>query len=393
LFSVLTVSLLLYSLYNYYRNPFPFSRRDLLCFVAVSALFWIYSLSLIWSADIINGLLFLKSQAFLLLIPLVVLFQKKLVAEHINRWINIYLAAICLAWLATLVAHFLPDDVMQTLTKNDKLFQPFSSYNTLLFGMYSPFITRIQFCNFLVVGFFMGLHNFIKNRSFYNLIIVGFLLSGLILLGGRGGLLAWFVACSFFFILYSSSLCSIVWKKLFISLGSIGLVLIVGYLLLFHVEPVRSRFAQHRYETELIRSGEFRKQDYSHFTTLRRFVSWENSLNLIQTHPILGTGIGDYAAAYQNIYDTDKYELPVNNHSEYFHIAGSTGIVGLGLFAVSLLLFFYLLYDLPRLPDRAIAYSCILVFIVAFIPDALLLKQVDLSHFALILSFWLWSKP
>lgn len=70
-------------------------------------------------------------------------------------------------------------------------------------------------------------------------------------------------------------------------LASLALLALAGYLMVFHMEPVKSRYAQHRYEMEMIRTGEYQHTSYEHFTSLRRIVSWKNSLDLIRKHPCL----------------------------------------------------------------------------------------------------------
>jgi O-antigen ligase len=382
--------LIVVSLWRFLEQPGKLSNRDYLSFFAVSGLFWIYASSLLWSVDLASGITFLKSQLFLIAVPFIILLNRSLISTHSKRFTGVLIAAICLSWLATFVMHFLPEDLVRQMTSNKNLFLPYADGNRELFGMYSPFITRIQQSNFLGIGVIFSLFSFGRyQKPIY--IITGFwCLAGLVFLGGRGGQVGFFIAIAVFSTLISIHFGKSVFQKLALGVGALLLLGLAGYMMVFHMEPVKSRYAQHRYEMEMFRSGEYRQADYYHFTSLRRFVSWENSKQLIRQQPIIGTGIGDYQAAYKQQYDLGAIDLPLNNHSQYLQVAGAAGIAGLALWLICLSLWFGLVFSKnTHYLYRISAISCMVLYIVAMIPDALLLKQVDSVHFSFLLSWWI----
>lgn len=65
--------------------------------------------------------------------------------------------------------------------------------------------------------------------------------------------------------------------------------------------------------------------------TTGRLHLWEVTLNMIAAHPLLGTGLGAYGAAFTR-YDTHGGALQVlQAHNDYLQVLADTGIVGAGL--------------------------------------------------------------
>jgi len=82
-----------------------------------------------------------------------------------------------------------------------------------------------------------------------------------------------------------------------------------------------------------------------------RLVFWENTWQLIKTHPALGVGTGDFPAEYEKIRQErtpDHHRTDVDQpHNMYLQVLAQTGLPGLGVF---LWLFIALFRKRPQLP-------------------------------------------
>jgi hypothetical protein len=71
---------------------------------------------------------------------------------------------------------------------------------------------------------------------------------------------------------------------------------------------------------------------------LSRLPIWQQSLGLVQNHPLLGTGPAGYAPYYQTIYAASSYSM--STHSNYLDFVAQTGLIGVAIalwFLVTLL--------------------------------------------------------
>lgn len=89
---------------------------------------------------------------------------------------------------------------------------------------------------------------------------------------------------------------------------------------------------------------------------------YRNSLSLIKSHPVIGTGTGSFSHEYANIKPTPKV-LTNNPHNEYINITIQFGIVGL---AVLLLLFGSQIWESRKLPPRLKRLAQAIVIAIAF---------------------------
>ena len=113
-------------------------------------------------------------------------------------------------------------------------------------------------------------------------------------------------------------------------------------------------------------------------STLGRIFIWKVSGLMIKDYPILGVGYGNYGFQYLN-YQARFFDNPENAiyyekacgiklaHSEFVHIAAETGIIGLVLFCLLIILFF--IYSRKILLSRIDKESrnLVRIFVAAFI--------------------------
>ena len=105
-----------------------------------------------------------------------------------------------------------------------------------------------------------------------------------------------------------------------------------------------------------------------------RLVFWENTWQIIKSHPVLGAGTGDFPAEYEKVRlerTPDHWENVDNPHNMYLMIWAQSGLVGL---AVVLALFVLLLRRAAWMPGQAGKETVGLVcfFLLIMVSDAYL---------------------
>jgi O-antigen ligase len=390
--SVSEVALLVLSLLFFYREFTWLNIRRYAPVLIIGLLFFNYLLGLLWSTDILSGLHFLNMQHSLLLMPLIVFLNREKIAANWGFYLRCFVWSSAAAGVITLLLNFLPENLTRNIISSTGIFNEYSSNSDPeAFGLYCPIHNKIQFTNIMCLATIMGLYSFVKTRRKLLIIALLIIIVNVLLIGGRGGqlgllagLLVWMGAAVFQQLM----------PRLTKATGKIGAVaillsvvmlstIIVPYTLYETVPAVNKRYHQLFWEMETINDGSYKDYDYSHFTSLRRLVSWQNMWTVIKQNPILGAGTGDHEQKLKEAYANDGFNLPVNNHSQYLQIWASIGIIGLLVF------FGTVLYWLIRLRNHTSAYHLALAFMVFYlvcmIPDAILLRQVDNMCFPLFM--------
>jgi O-antigen ligase len=112
---------------------------------------------------------------------------------------------------------------------------------------------------------------------------------------------------------------------------SAAVLLVVISLALYSSDTAKSRVTQGLNEFDATISGEAEA-----YTSMGiRLVYWENTLGMIATNPILGSGSGGFSKDYARIVANDEgWRATVTDdpHQQYLLIAGEQGLVGLALF-------------------------------------------------------------
>jgi O-antigen ligase len=110
------------------------------------------------------------------------------------------------------------------------------------------------------------------------------------------------------------------------------------------------------------------------------------AVEVIRDHPILGTGVGDNMDEFREVLDTRYPQLKdgiswfPHLHNQYLQVASELGLVGL---ASMLYIFFALLRGpYPRLEEQDLALILCCVFLVGFLGDPFLHKNLPLVLFA-----------
>ncbi len=78
------------------------------------------------------------------------------------------------------------------------------------------------------------------------------------------------------------------------------------------------------------------------FAVVERLAHWQAALGMLNDHPLLGVGIGNYVPVYPG-YALPGWEDPLGHaHNYYLHIAAETGLLGLGAYLLVILACFWL---------------------------------------------------
>lgn len=323
-----------------------------------------------------------QHNAFLLL-PLAILANKKIVEKCSTQLLQVFVMATVFNCLTTFYFYFLPDETVLWITQEFGIFKPYMPKGkNLSFGLYSPFIERIQLGNLIAVATLSSVFLIMKRyKKWMNLAFVVLLLVCSITLGGRAGQLGLFIALIVVLAFRSLQYIYPRLKKQFgqffatLSIGSLFILLLVApYVLYQNFPPIQKRYGQ--MEWELLEYYKGVERDYSHCTTVRRIVSWENSLAVIKQAPILGVGVGDYRNKMQQEYNKAPIKLTVNLHNQYLYFWACCGIVGLLLFLFIMANWLFYLNQLDNL-RFIFGLAFLLCYGFVFFTDAVLQFQVD----------------
>ena len=356
--------------------------------------FFIFLVSSLWSKELIKGLDFTYGQLPLLIFPLFWLSRLEAFGKRFIFYSGFFIAGLAVNCLVTICLFALPESYTIFVSEQIPIFKDYEpNINRVQFGLYSPFIVRLQFSNMIALGVSLLIYyllHFPKRRWLWLSLLLLFLISS-VMLGGRGGQLAMAAGlASWVLILYNSYL----HPKLIQKIGKwqANLCMITGLLLLgiglplflyTKVPAIHKRYEQLSWELGAWKNDTFRELDYVHFTALRRIISYQHNWELIKKQPVFGTGIGDYHQEMQKLYDAQDLGFPVNSHHHLLFIWASTGIIGLIAFVA--MLWVWLTEIRKHSPGHPfhLAISILVVFLAIMMFDNinLLLDSVAFSLF------------
>jgi O-antigen ligase len=201
-------------------------------------------------------------------------------------------------------------------------------------GTFGPFVNRNHFAGFLEMGVGLASATIILRSTRVEMIAfyacaVLVMCAGLVLSASRGGILALGAEFAFLAILaltaksekrgeHSRA------KKLVRASGVIGLGVAAFLAATFLVgsERLAANFAQAQdtATAEILNNERFSRQDI-----------WSATLEMAKTHPILGSGLGAFQVAYTRFDPSAGTQRVEQSHNDYLQILADTGLVGLAL--------------------------------------------------------------
>ncbi len=418
--SIAFVGLVLITIYAIFKNKRPITNRlesasipiaigtssgskkdfsNLLLFLP-TCLFVAMTISLFYSTNSSQGLKVLGSQFKFLAIPFIFLAHQPGIKGRIHQYLQIFITATSIAAFITFLFFLMPSEWVQRITETIPLLKDYIVHDkALAFGVYSPFTERLQFSYLIGVAIFFQFWLLFKrspnNSLLKSLIRIGILIITLLILGARGAQISFLIASLVWVIggyLYFIHPKIIQKISSFLSYSILGfslvLFLIITPLTAYEKVPaIKVRYDQMQWEIGTFRDGTYSNYDYTHFTSIRRLLSWKNSWSIIQNNPIVGVGIGDYQAEMQQAYTKDQLGFPVNTQSQFLYYWTASGILGLLslVFLLGYATFHALRQNIRSL--RLISLSFLIFYSLLFLFDAPLNFQVGSMTFLIFYSF------
>ncbi len=361
-------------------------------------------ISLLYSEDINEGLKILLSQSKMIGIPLILALNADLIRKRYCHYVFIFIRGVAIAACITILFFCLPASVVQTLSNTTGFLQEYIVHEkAYAFGGYSPFIDRLQFSYLIVVAFFLecwSTYHLTPPKNFPYLPInfhSSILLIALVILGARGAQLGFLLGIGIWivgiYLQYGH-------PKMAAQKGSaISYLILIGGLVCTTVllpfvayqtiPTLQERYDQLKWEIGTYQDGTIQNYEYTHFTSIRRLLSWKHSWELIQAQPLLGTGIGDYRLELEEAYAKDQLTIPVHTQSQFLFYWVSSGILSFLVFIG--LLGYWLLQGIQQNQywKKVLFISLFAFYILVLLLDAPLNFQVGAMTFWWIYSFLL----
>ncbi len=367
---------------------------------AIFSLIYIpYLISILYSDNQSEAWKFIYKHNHFVFIPLIVLVNRVHFSTYFERYVSLLIVSTCFAGLLTIFLYLLPEQkTIELVEANSYLgLKPYEKLSKReAFGVYSPFLVRLQFGNIIALSS-LACCWLITRKSYRYLGIFSLitLISTALILGSRGsqlgmvaGLGIWLAGVLLIFIY--PILKRRIGKRIAIILSISSFLLLIGIFPILayqYVPAIKQRYGQLMWELSLFSKDQYDQYDYIYFTSLRRIVAWNNGWELIKQSPIWGTGVGDYKQELRKIYESDEWIFPVNNHNAFIFFWGSCGIIGILTF---LGLLIYWTYDVIKNGDKWViiwGVSTIFCYLIIFTLDVGIFSQVDRMTFVLMMAF------
>ena len=346
-----------------YLNKLRNIKANKLALVS-AGFFCVHLLGLIWTEDIIWGLIMTKKMLpFFFILPIFLTISKK---ENIKYYLYVFLIAIAISELFSYLIWF-------------EIIEPFGSA-TLMNP--TPIMGHISYNPFLAFAIYLVLHQlfFEKNLSrLLRTVLTFFVLTMIInmfITAGRAGQVMFFASLAVLLFQYfrNSQL-----KATIVSITLLSLVIILGY----NSSPLfKNRIQQISY-------------DLAKFTTNpntsigHRIVFTKNTLEMIKDNPLIGVGTGDFPTEYIkiNLVNSPAVKSTVQPHNMYLYVQAQLGIIGL----VSLLWIFFTQVKIAlasnNLFNHNVGVALPVLFLLIMLSDNYLLGHFTSNLFILFSSF------
>ncbi len=395
-------------------------------------LFFALAISACYSSDFLKSSKLLLSRIEFIALPFIFFINQGDIKDRFNTYLNVLLTATTLAAFITFLFFLMPSSLVQAVAESLPFLKDYVVHEKeMAFGVYSPFTERLQFSYLIgvaILGLFWKMSSneecpppdglafsspkkamrlqrgiaFVQENnserkgylSFFNKNTILFLqmivlITALLILGARGAQISFLVASIVWLIgVYFYSVHSRIVKR-FNAFFSYRLLVSVIFFSLFiipffaykSIPAVKVRYDQMQWEIGTFQDGTYRQYDYTHFTSIRRLLSWKNSWTIIQENPILGVGVGDYQVAMEKQYAKDDLGFPVNTQSQYLYFWAASGMIGLGAFLLLMVYPFIRFFKQEDFSLKLLGISFLVFYSLIFLFDAPLNFQVGAMTF------------
>ena len=286
------------------------------------AVYLILFLTGLFSSDLDQALNELWIQNGLITIPVLLTIHWEQLKRRAVQIFYFMLLISLIASLVTVMFFILPVEQANEIVNDWSIFQEYPDViSKTQFGLYSPFIDRLQFAYVLAFVILTAVYMGFKRESYTYWILAAFLGLLILILGARGAQIALIIAA------FPLSLYFLKWwmpEIKMVSLQTVYVVLVSFVICIFYayqfVGPVKSRYNQMKWELEVINDGTFKDHEYWHFTTLTRIKSYEHSWTIIKSNPLTGIGVGDVNEQLLNEYSQSDLKVPVHIQNYYLYL-------------------------------------------------------------------------
>ena len=342
------------------------------------------AISLIYTEDIVLGLDMVFRKNAYILIPVTVFVNQDLFKEKIRDYFEVYLYGLTAAGIVTMILFCIPQETLSVFLEGKDWLRDFTpDQNRLAFGIYSPFMDRLQFGYLLGIGGLIHLWFLMKEKmSLKGIVSFSIVFLTLVLIGARGAQLAFSISAFSIFLLwfFGQAQKSKRWRTL-IATGILISFVLVPLILYQYVPAVTKRYNHMLYEMDLYLNHDITQYDYGNFTSVRRIFSWVNTWELIQNNWLFGVGIGDVVSDLEQVYLSKNLTCPANSHNQFLLYWVSAGLLGLIAFLVTISSYFRTLLKKDSGPTQKVAFSFMLFYLVIFLLDVPIWYAIGINGF------------
>ena len=328
--SILMISAFLFSLLYFVLEGNKFwNKKKAIVLILFSTLFLIYTLSLLYTQNISNGIKYIIRLLPTVLFPVLFLFNDKDILD--TKRFEVIIITYISALVAVLL--FLHVSLFSQLYNREIHFWEFRQLIEGKIKVHGTYLS--MWLGFGIILLVLNIKNLIIKKKkllliLGVLIVIGYFMYWQYVIGSRMPFIATLVVCFF----------SIFKKKRQIFIFSF-LTIFLGFSIILKTDRLGERFERLKNFTFTFPEGKY-EDNYPNISPeqIRNGVYY-CCFKKIEQKPLIGYGVGDVDAELQSCYDerftnTDTYRVTsYNSHNQYFKIVLSCGIIGLMLFLIS----------------------------------------------------------
>lgn len=275
--------------------------------IAVWAILFLLAhvVGLIWTQDMDWGLHIVRKEMKFLLLPILLTIIRK---EHIKSYIIAFLLAMTISEIISYLIWF-------------ELIPPTST--ALKGGFPTPFVEHHSYTPFLAFAIYILLHGVLFDKSLNRkemLLALFFIITmsfNLFIAGGRAGQVG-------FFVIYGLIVLQYFHKNLLKGILVAAVTIPLVFTLLYMTAPAFQKRVDHAV-------SDIKVYDQNPNTSVGLRIHFMlNSLRIIEAHPLLGVGTGDYPSVYKKVNEefSPKAIPTVQPHNMYLLILSELGVFG-----------------------------------------------------------------
>lgn len=330
--SVLMIGAFLFSLLYFVLEGSKFwNKKKAIVLILFSALFLIYTLSLIYTQNISNGIKYIIRLLPTVLFPALFLFNDKDIIDT-KRFEVIMITYISALVLVLLFLHF---SLFNQLYNREIHFWEFRQLIEDKIKVHGTYLS--MWIGFGIILLVRNIKNLIIEKKkllliLGVLIVIGYFMYWQYIIGSRMPFAATLVVCFF----------SIFKKKRQMFIFSL-LAIFLGFIMILKTDRLGERFDKLKNFNFTFPEGKY-ADNYPNISPEQiRNGIYYCCFKKIEQEPFIGYGVGDVDSELQSCYNktftnTDTYRVTsYNSHNQYLKIVLSSGIIGLMLFLISCL--------------------------------------------------------